>query len=307
MISASCAEPARAAVVDRDQTRLSQPLKQRRVRRGIVARGEFAWRDPALGVRGAVTDGDQAQEGPPEQGALALRAVGVDTFRSAGDGVRHTAGFGVRGQSQAAWRAVPPGLEQGVGDQRQSTGLAAGLGECGSDQGTLHLHPGLLGGLDDDVAKLAGVHGPDQHLCVAQRGHQSWPGGTVGVEVRTYAQHHAGTRGVIGHGGEQGGHEVVPLPAVAADGEQFLELVDDQQQFGILGPIGAPAPGPREFRHGQFPGREHDGDPVPRRVELAALDSRKQARPQQGGLPATRRSEDREEPSRHRPPQQVAG
>ena len=92
----------------------------------------------------------------------------VQVFSGVGDGPAHAARLGIAGQGQGAPLAAFPGLEQGMGKQRQCAGLVADLAE---DQ----VHQTRLKGVIaersrpfDRPAQLGGAHRTDIFLAAAR-------------------------------------------------------------------------------------------------------------------------------------------
>lgn len=75
-------------------------------------------------------------------------------------------------------------------------------------------------------------------MVVLQGGGQRWVVCAAGVEIRADPQHHRGPTPGVGADGGEGIEEVLPFGVVAAEGEDFLQLVDDHQQSGLGWGIG---------------------------------------------------------------------
>lgn len=134
----------------------------------------------------------------------------------------------VTGQGEGVAASAPPGLAQGVRDQRQGVGLAGGIGDNAGQQRGFDRAIGLYGGLADGPAQFVGGHRADKQLRVAQRLDKLRVFGAAGVEVGPDADHDAGAAvGSLGCGG-QCRDECGPFPCAGAESEGLLELVDDQ-------------------------------------------------------------------------------
>nr|WP_230993548.1 hypothetical protein [Streptomyces endocoffeicus] len=134
-----------------------------RDRVGRFAEVEFrAWSGPS-GVRGSLTRGDEAQQNTAGEVSLRRGQMSVNVFGGAGDGAVETATRLVCPGGQRAAFAAAPGLEQGVGHQRQGARFALHLVEDARGQSAFHDHPCCLGGLGDGLAQLVTAHRADQH------------------------------------------------------------------------------------------------------------------------------------------------
>ncbi|GGM89985.1 hypothetical protein GCM10010106_41850 [Thermopolyspora flexuosa] len=212
-------------------------------------------RHRAAGVVLAVADADQAGEHLAGDGLSTQVQLLQGGVGGTGQRPMDAPGGAVSGQGQHVAFAVLPGDEQRVRQQGQHTG--AGLRTLGLgaqvlqdevDELGLQGQPGLPGGSFDGLPELGGGHGTDHHGLL-QRGHQFRVGGAVPEEVGAYAENDDGHRLRIrltcGTGGRRTGratHGVLPaqrvqgldedltLPFVGAGGEQFLELVDDDDR-----------------------------------------------------------------------------
>ncbi|MGX1372194.1 hypothetical protein RKD19_007553 [Streptomyces canus] len=219
-------------VVDGDQPGPGELFEDQRGV-GPVGAGEFGAVGGPPGVGGALARGDQPQQeaaggvGLPQSEAL------VEVLGGAGDGPVDAAGRLVGRLGQGSAPASAPGLQQGVGEQREPTRLVRDLVQqpCGQ------------GAFDDQAAE---GRGPDDGLAQFVRGHRRHQegrllgglgepavAGEMAVEVGAYGDHDAGGRA---GGGEEQVEEAGPLVGVRAEGEEFLELVDDDQ--GRPGPQG---------------------------------------------------------------------
>ena len=222
--------------------------------------------DPA-GVVPAVAESDQAGEHLAGDGTCAQVQLFERGIGGAGQRPMDSAGRAVTGHGQHPPFAVLPGDQQGVRQQRQHPHLGdapvgtVGLDGLGAqvlqdevDQPGLQTQPGLAGRSFDGLAELGGGHRPDHHR-MFQHGHQLPVSGAVSEEVGAHAEDDdrggprpRGDRCAVGACGRrcgrvatiarwstaqhmQGLDEDLPLPLVAADGEQLLELVDDDDRL----------------------------------------------------------------------------
>ena len=164
----------------------------------------------------------------------------VGALRAGGDGALDAAGALVPGQGDGRPGPAPPGLVQGVRQQRQhpggeGAGLAvAHLGQQDTDEVVVDLGACFPGRFGDRHPQLPLGHRGDQ-VAVLDRAGQLPVLGAAGLEVGADRQHHQPCWGVIravpgGGGRVQRGDERPPLPLVGALGEHLLELVHDEQQ-----------------------------------------------------------------------------
>ncbi|MFH7340715.1 hypothetical protein SLH32_36490 [Streptomyces sp. KHY 26] len=86
---------------------------------------EFGAVGGAAGVGGALAGGDQAQQDLPRGGGLGGGEAGADLLGAACDGPVDFAGGPVRLQRRRTAAAPPPGLQQGVREQREAAGWSA--------------------------------------------------------------------------------------------------------------------------------------------------------------------------------------
>lgn len=129
--------------------------------------------------------------------------------------------------------AAAPGLQQGVGQQRQPARLVRDLVQQPCRQRAFDDQAAEGGGPDDGLAQFVGTHGRNQQCGVLGGLGEPAVAGEMAVEVRAYGDHDAGA--VCG-GVEEPIQEAGPLVGVGAEGEEFLELVDhDQGRLGRQG------------------------------------------------------------------------
>ena len=193
----------------------------------------------------AVAHLDQPQEQRPGRLPPGLVQAGEHLVRAGRDGVPDPAGELVAMQGQPVAFVLRPGGPQRVGQQRQPPGLVPGLigravaGHPGVpeqhlDQARLDVQAHVLGWEQNGLAQLGGGHRVQQDRAGLERGPQRpMPDARV-VEVGAHADQHqrGGLRTVRGPGGQpvQQVDEDLPLPLVGAQGEGFLELVDQDHR-----------------------------------------------------------------------------
>ncbi len=255
----------------------------------------------AAGVGRAVSGCDQPQQDTAGDAGLLRRELAVDLFGGAGDRAPHASRLLVRGQGEGASAAPAPGLQQGVRDHRQGPGL---VGDLVDDAGGQHpLHVQALGGrgAGDRVPQLVPVHRSDQQVRAADRLGQPRVGAAVAVEVTAYGDGHAQSA-LRSAGAQQQVEEAIAFRPVVAEGEQFLELVDDHPgvQVTVLGD--------ESFlvrTRGPLPGRDH---PDHRRAvgALGLPQHRDQTGPQQRRLATAGGAEHGREPACAHQLQQLA-
>ena len=164
----------------------------------------------------------------------------VGTLGAVGDGAFDAAGPFIVGEGERLPGPGPPGLVQGVRQQRQhprahDPGLAgAHVGQQDLDQVVVDAGACRLGRLGDGHPQLPLGHRRHQ-IAVLDRAGQLRVVGAAGLEIGAHPQHDQRRRYVIravpGAGGRvQRGDERPALPLIRALGEHLLELVDHQQQ-----------------------------------------------------------------------------
>ncbi len=202
--------------------------------------GQLVQAGAAAGVLHALAQLGQAQEDAPGDGLGGRRQPAVHVLGGAGDGLAHPTGGGVAAQGQGAPLAALPGLQQGVGEQRQRPLLLAHLVQDQVHQPGLELPgaaaagAGRLGRRLDGLAQLVRRHGSDVGLVGLQRLAQPVVLGAAVVEIGPQGDQDAQRGGaLLGGGRQQRVDEGAPLGRVFAQGEALLELVDHQQQVRV--------------------------------------------------------------------------
>jgi hypothetical protein len=242
---------------------------------------------PAGGVDAVGAGGGQPQEHLPGRGLLGRGEMVVGALGAGGDRAVDAAGPVIVGQGEGVPGPGPPGLVQGVRQQRQGAG-AEGAGLAGAHLGqqqvgqvVLDLRAGFLGRLGDRHPQLPLGHRRHQ-VPVLDRVSQLRVVRAPGLKIGAHPQHDQRRRGLVWavagcSGRVQRGDERPPLPLLGALGEQLLELVHHQQQPSLP----------------QLP-------VVIRRAAIGI--SRRPARPGQDGLPGGQREPGRStiEPAPHR-------
>ena len=163
--------------------------------------------------------------GTPGQGDLEAAAARRAAVGTAGH--RHQALVG--GERQQPPLQPLPQQHQGLLDEREHTRLAGGVRDQPLHERCLHEHVEVLGGSHDRLAERVAVERQHLHpVCLDEgperRRHQ------LRVEVGSSGHHHPAAW-QLGEAEEQ---LLEPLRARLGDREQLLELIDDQQQLGVL-------------------------------------------------------------------------
>ena len=166
---------------------------------GGFAGGQVGAGGAVGGVDAVGAGGGQPGEHLPGGGLLGGGERVVGALGAGGDGAFDAAGALVVGEGDRVPGPVPPGLVQGVGQQRQrpgagGPGLAVGdLGQQHGDQVVVDLRAGFLGRLGDRHPQLPPGHRGDQ-VPVLDRAGQLRVVGAAGLEVGAHAQHDQGRR-----------------------------------------------------------------------------------------------------------------
>lgn len=283
------------AVVEGDETGPDQPF-QYDPGVGGVAEVELGVIGGAAGVRCA--GGDEAEQDPAGQLGLRCGEFAVHLLCRADDGAVQFTGRLVRALGQHAPAAVAPSLQQGVRHHRQSAGGTLDLVEEAVGQGAFDDQAGRGGRADDGLPQLGPAHRTGEQGGVLQRGGEAGVFGAPAEEVGPHRDDDPQPAVGVG-GGDEAVDEGVPLGRVATEGVQLLELVDDQPGVGVgvryghetLGVGAQRVRAGREDAYGR--GRHVAG--------IAALTAARGAQPgdqpgpQQRGLAAAGRAEDRRE------------
>lgn len=264
-------------VVDGDQPGVHQQLHDRPVLLVVDhAAGEPA-RAPA-GQRVVVARWrHQSHHQVPHQGLLGRRDAAVDLFGGAGDGTLDAAGGDVPRHRQGGALAVAPRLAQRVGEEGERAGLVLHLAQQEVDESGLEQQPGLLGGALDAGAQLLDPERAQQEEAALDHLRELRMGGEVAGAVRAHGHHQRAPPGVLGQGPE----EPRALLLVGALRERLLALVHHQH-------VASPDRQPGQGVH-RACARSDD-----HRSATVAAERGRQAGPDQGRLPAPRRSDDDE-------------
>ncbi len=275
-----------SVVVGDQQPRLGQPPGDGS-HFGVLPPGHFLPAERAARVGVALAGLDHPQEQVPGSVRLRRREFPVRLLGADRDRAAHPAGRFVRGQGQHPSLTPPPGLQQSMGQHRQSAGLVENVLDDPCGQCPLHDETGRLRGTDHRFAQFVGGHGPDQESAPVQRLRQTRVLGAPRVEVGPYRDEHAQSASRVARG-EQKVEEAVPLGAFAAEGEDLLELIHHHPALRIVGlrcqqmSVGGGGPGSRSE------------DPKHRLTPLLRgllPQQGNQTGPQQGGLAAAGRPE----------------
>ncbi len=184
---------------------------------------------PAPGVLGALTGLGQAQQHAPRDGLAFRIHPPVHLVGAPGERALDASGRRVRLERQRPITATAPQLVQQVLEQGQGARTVGDVGEDAAGEAGLQLEAAAAGRLLDGPAQAPGVERPDEHLVI---GDQSARLGVLGEPVVEVGPHRgdddgppAGDRGGVDEVPEEGG----ALTLVVAEGEDLLELVDDDQ------------------------------------------------------------------------------
>ena len=205
-----------------------------------LAGGQFRSGAAVGSIQAVAASGGQPREDLPGRRLLAGAEVVVGTLGAVGESSFDAAGPFVIGEGENLPGPGPPGLVQGVRQQRQhpraqDPGLAGthvrqqDLGQVVVDAG-----PCRLGRLGNGHPELPLGHRCHQ-VAVLDRACELRVVGAAGLEIGAHPQHDQRCRYVIravpGAGSSvQRGDERPALPLIRALGEHLLELVDHQQQ-----------------------------------------------------------------------------
>nr|WP_319118024.1 hypothetical protein [Streptomyces caniscabiei] len=187
------------------------------------------------GVGRPVTRRDQPEEDAPGDTALIRRQSAVRLLGGGRDRAPYTARLLVRRQRQQPASAAAPGLQQGVRQHGQGARPVDDLVDDRGGERPLHVQTDGRGGAGDRLAQLVPAHRPDQQIGPGDRIGQLTVVRAVAVEVATDRDHHTQPALRI-PGGEQQFEEPVPFGPVAAEGEHFLELIDDDPGVPVTVP-----------------------------------------------------------------------
>ena len=217
-----------------DQTSADEGVEHRIGRRR--ARQRAAGDSLTNGVAG-LGDGDQAQEhvaGRPPT----VRAQRVDHLVGRpSDRPLHAADGAVAGGCQHPPFTPLIGLGQGVGQQRQRSGLAADITHQQIDQTGLQTQTGLGRRPFDRRPQLQFAHRTKQVDARLHPGRQVGQIGDLHKVIGPQRDHHLGDSRPAHHRRREPGADLL----VTASNEQLLELIDDEHRpFGDLGeqPVG---------------------------------------------------------------------
>ncbi len=238
--SASCAistvgSRGRRLTVERQQTVPAERVEHRvEVLDAQVERGELGTRDAPAGVLAPLAQGDEPEQ-DLTRGVGAGRAHRPDQVLGAhGERSGHPADLAVRLEGhRAADVTALEQLGQGELDQRQGARLVRHVADDLGDQARLDAHADLARGAGDGALELVG----------GERGHRHRPFGEQLAEPRLLQRPvvevgsqrdddpHPAPR--VGDRHPEQLEEGVTLALVLGEGEDLLELVDDQQQLGV--------------------------------------------------------------------------
>ena len=217
----------RGALAQRDQPGLREAIEQRfdLLARAVLGH-ELVDADSASGVLDPFAELGEAQEEVAHQPVLIGRNRLDHRVGSLGDSGRHTAALPVRLDRHRASVAVLPGHPQGVGQQRQRTGLAGDVAQDQLDQAGLEAQSGEARRLDDRSLELGVAHRTQEDLVASDGPSELCVAGELAVHVSAYGDHDGRAER------EQTIDERVAACAVVTQREELLELVDDDQLVG---------------------------------------------------------------------------
>ncbi|WP_282797212.1 hypothetical protein [Streptomyces sp. CC224B] len=236
--------------------------------------GEFGAVDGAAGVLGAVPGSHHAQQHGP--GGRGLRGVEAPVHLLGGvrDGAANAADRLVGGEGEGLAAAPPPDLAQRVRQERQRAGFVADVGDEPRGERAFDHEPFGRRGPHDGLAQPGRRHGADEEGAVAQGVGERAVLGQPAVEVGAYGEDGAQPAAGVA-GGEQVRDEAVPFGRVVAEGEDLLELVDDEERVAGAVAVAAGCEQRPVGAGGALAGREHAdrgeaADPGPASVPVTA-------------------------------------
>lgn len=205
-----------------------------------AAAGAAPGRDDAL-----VGHVDEPGQDAPDGLLLGRVQLGEHGLGGAGDGALDAAGPLVPGHGEGGVLALLPGGEEGVRDEGQGAGggVVGGVGTVHGarfvaqtrvaqeerDQAGFEGDTGEFGGAGDGRAQFRHGHGQQDEQAVGEHRRQFREFEAASGEVGADAEHDDGG---VGAGGQlpQDPYEGPSLALVGAEGEEFLELVDQQHR-----------------------------------------------------------------------------
>jgi hypothetical protein len=168
----------------------------------------------------------QAQQEVAQHGALLGRRALVELFGGLGDRPADAAGGLVAGDGQRAAFAAPPGLAQGVREQRQRARLALHVPHQQVDQAGFEAQPRLAGGPLDRGPQVVLPHAVEQEEAPLDDPGEPEVGGELAQPVGPQRHHERPPFRVLGQRCEEPG----TLVGVRAQGHGLLALVDHQDR-----------------------------------------------------------------------------
>ena len=237
------------AVVERDEALLGEPVQERLDRRRVGAlRHELADGDAPARVVAALAELGHADQDAADQPALLLGQRVDEPVGGAADGRCHAAGLAVTRDGERAAVAVLPGGAQRVREQRQRARLGGDVAHDQLDQAGLELQPGEPGRLGDRALELAACpSGPSSTWLSATASASSLCALSRAVEVGAHSDRDRAAQP------QQRVDERPPAIGVVGQGEELLELVDDDESVRLVAGV----------ERGRGPGRQQRGVPQP--------------------------------------------
>ncbi len=194
----------------------------------VQVRGDQTARD--LGTHCLTTDagGDQPQHQVAQLAPLVGLDLSVELFGRLGDGSMDPAGGVVAVDGEGVAFASLPRLEQGVGQERQGTGVAADLPDQELHQARLDDQSGLVSGALDGIAQAVLVQGTHEMQALLDQSAEAGVLRRIGEAVAPHGHQYRPAPRLVGQAFE----ERAPLLQVFAQGEDLLCLIDGEHGVG---------------------------------------------------------------------------
>ncbi len=201
-----------------------------------IARGrrQCGTKDASPGGLDSFAQRDQPQK-QLSRHLLARRAQpGVQRFGAAGQRARHPADGLVGFSRQQSPFAPLEQLGQGILEHRQRARLLAHVRHDGGDQPRLQLGPGLLRRFSDRLRQVLRGERHDDLGSLAHQAAELWVHQRAVVEVGPQGDDDPHPAAGVAHGRMQAPHQVLALGPVCGPREEFLKLVNRQEQLPLV-------------------------------------------------------------------------
>ena len=198
-----------------------------------VERGELGRRDPAA-ADDRTRNGGNAQEELPSSFLFRSVEVCVERFGAAGHRFANAADPLVRGDIEDRSGPLVEEFGERVLEQRQRVRLAGDVGDQPTNETRFDRHVELAGGQGRRRREVVGAHRHDVDDVLGEEGSEARRGEGPVVEVGAHRNEDVDPVARILRGAHERGEEAFGLVGIG-EGEQLLELVDDEQQAGSLG------------------------------------------------------------------------